>query len=148
MPVPPPLPTAARRDDANHQLMTRVTRPEGARPEAALPGEHAVPVPLAIARDLHRVADLGPGEGLERRGAGGRHGRLLLHGSRSIPCSSTAKYWVSGLPCLAVERCLQRSRGDGYMKKDPIAHLFADTRVLRIFAGANEALKELVARSL
>lgn len=34
------------------------------------------------------------------------------------------------------------------MKKDPIAHLFADTRVLRIFAGANEALKELVARSL
>ncbi len=34
------------------------------------------------------------------------------------------------------------------MKKDPIAHLFADTRVLRIFAGANEVLKELVARSL
>jgi alkylation response protein AidB-like acyl-CoA dehydrogenase len=34
------------------------------------------------------------------------------------------------------------------LKEYPIAHLFADTRVLRILAGANEIMKELVARSL
>jgi acyl-CoA dehydrogenase len=34
------------------------------------------------------------------------------------------------------------------MKEYPIAHVFADTRVLRILAGANEVMKELVARSL
>jgi len=34
------------------------------------------------------------------------------------------------------------------MKAYLFAHLFADTCVLRILAGANEIMKELVARSL
>ncbi|WP_203330807.1 MULTISPECIES: acyl-CoA dehydrogenase family protein [Myxococcus] len=59
-----------------------------------------------------------------------------------------AKYWVADQACIVADRCLQLFGGYGYMKEYPIAHLFADTRVPRILAGANEVMKELVARSL
>ncbi|QQR48478.1 acyl-CoA dehydrogenase [Myxococcus xanthus] len=59
-----------------------------------------------------------------------------------------ATYWMTDLACIAADRCLQWLGGEGYMKAYPFAHLFADTRVLRILAGANEFVKELVARSL
>nr|WP_277991445.1 acyl-CoA dehydrogenase family protein [Corallococcus macrosporus] len=69
--------------------------------------------------------------------------------SASVPARrSPPKDWASDPACLTVDRCLQLSGGYGDMKEYPIAHLFADTRVLRIFAGANEVMKELVARSL
>ncbi|WP_090487160.1 acyl-CoA dehydrogenase family protein [Myxococcus virescens] len=57
-------------------------------------------------------------------------------------------YWVTDLACIVADRCLQSFLGEGYMKAYPIAHLFVDTRVLRILAGANEIMKELDARSL
>ncbi|WP_255417085.1 acyl-CoA dehydrogenase family protein [Corallococcus sp. CA049B] len=69
-------------------------------------------------------------------------------GRPDVTTAAMAKHWVSDQACLVVDRCLQLFGGSGYMKEYPIAHLFADTRVLRIFAGANEAMKELVARSL
>ncbi|RKI05300.1 acyl-CoA dehydrogenase [Corallococcus sp. AB004] len=71
-----------------------------------------------------------------------------LEGRLDVTTAAMAKYWVSDQACLVVDRCLQLFGGYGYMKEYPIAHLFADTRVLRIFAGANEVMKELVARSL
>lgn len=69
--------------------------------------------------------------------------RLGLH-----PAYTMAKYWVTDHACIVADRCLQLFGGYGYMKEYPIAHLFADTRVPRILAGANEVMKELVARSL
>ncbi|GEL73129.1 hypothetical protein MVI01_49130 [Myxococcus virescens] len=55
---------------------------------------------------------------------------------------------MTDLACIVADRCLQSFLGEGYMKAYPIAHLFVDTRVLRILAGANEIMKELDARSL
>ncbi|WP_237078957.1 acyl-CoA dehydrogenase family protein [Myxococcus xanthus] len=63
------------------------------------------------------------------------------------PAYTMAKYWVTDPASIVADRCLQLFGGDGYMKAYPIAHLFADTRVLRILAGANEVMKELVART-
>jgi acyl-CoA dehydrogenase len=62
--------------------------------------------------------------------------------------ASMAKYWISDRATEVADRCLQLFGGYGYMNEYPIAHLYADVRVLRILAGANEVMKELIARSL
>lgn len=71
-----------------------------------------------------------------------------LAGELDVASAAMAKYWLTDQACIVADRCLQLFGGYGYMKEYPIAHLFADTRVMRIFAGANEVMKELVARSL
>ena len=47
-----------------------------------------------------------------------------------------------------IDRCLQLFGGYGYMLEYPIARMYADARVQKIYAGSNEIMKELVARSL
>ena len=47
-----------------------------------------------------------------------------------------------------IDRCLQLFGGYGYTTEYPIARLYADARVQKIYAGTNEIMKELVARSL
>ena len=44
--------------------------------------------------------------------------------------------------------CLQLFGGAGYMTEYPIARMYADARVMRIFGGTNEIMKELISRSL
>jgi acyl-CoA dehydrogenase len=46
------------------------------------------------------------------------------------------------------DRCLQVFGGYGYVMEYPIARIFAGARVQRIYGGANEVMKELVARAL
>lgn len=43
---------------------------------------------------------------------------------------------------------MQLHGGYGYMLEYPIARIFADGRVQRIYGGANEVMKELIARWL
>jgi acyl-CoA dehydrogenase len=43
---------------------------------------------------------------------------------------------------------VQLHGGYGYMMEYPIARMWADSRVQRIYAGTNEIMKELIARSL
>lgn len=62
--------------------------------------------------------------------------------------ASMAKYWMTDRASEVADRCLQLFGGYGYMNEYPIAHLYTDVRVLRILAGANEVMKELIARSL
>jgi acyl-CoA dehydrogenase len=59
-----------------------------------------------------------------------------------------AKYWISDRATEVADRCLQLFGGYGYMNEYPIARIYTDVRVLRILAGANEVMKELIARSL
>ena len=59
-----------------------------------------------------------------------------------------AKWWVSDMQCQVIDRCLQLFGGYGYMLEYPITRMFADARVQKIYAGANEVMKELIARSL
>ena len=44
--------------------------------------------------------------------------------------------------------CLQLHGGYGYMNEYPIARMFRDARVERIYGGTNEIMKVLIARSL
>ncbi|MDE1950070.1 MAG: acyl-CoA dehydrogenase, partial [Burkholderiales bacterium] len=45
-----------------------------------------------------------------------------------------------------MDECLQLFGGYGYMMEYPIAELFVDARVQRIYGGTNEIMKELASR--
>jgi acyl-CoA dehydrogenase len=59
-----------------------------------------------------------------------------------------AKWWCTEQQCKVVDECLQFFGGYGYMAEYPIARLYADARVQRIYGGANEVMKDLIARRL
>jgi len=61
---------------------------------------------------------------------------------------SMAKYWATQTQFETADRCLQLFGGYGYMKEYPISRFFVDARVQCIYGGANEIMKELVAREL
>ena len=62
--------------------------------------------------------------------------------------ASMAKYWITDLQGKIVDECLQLHGGYGYMDEYPIARMYKDARVARIFGGANEIMKILIARML
>jgi len=62
--------------------------------------------------------------------------------------ASMAKYWLSDLQCRIVDECLQLFGGYGYMNEYPIARMYRDARVQRIYGGTNEIMKMLIARGL
>jgi acyl-CoA dehydrogenase len=62
--------------------------------------------------------------------------------------SAMAKYWLTDCECRIVDECLQLHGGYGYLADYPIARMWTDSRVHRIYAGTNEILKELIASSL
>ena len=62
--------------------------------------------------------------------------------------TAMAKYWLTEMQCRIVDECVQLHGGYGYMTEYPIARMWADSRVQRIYAGANEIMKELIACSL
>ncbi|MCM2387592.1 acyl-CoA dehydrogenase family protein [Streptomyces albipurpureus] len=47
-----------------------------------------------------------------------------------------------------IDKCLQLHGGYGYMLEYPIARLYADTRVSRIYGGTNEVMKGIIAKDL
>lgn len=71
-----------------------------------------------------------------------------LAGTLDATEASMAKYWISDRATEVADRCLQLFGGYGYMNEYPITRIYTDVRVLRILAGANEVMKELIARSL
>jgi len=71
-----------------------------------------------------------------------------LAGSLDVPTAAMAKWSSTEKLCRIVDECLQLHGGYGYMTEYPIARLYADVRVLRILGGANEVMKELIARSM
>lgn len=62
--------------------------------------------------------------------------------------AAMAKYWLTDRQCRIIDECVQLHGGYGYMQETLIARMWADARVQRIYGGANEVLKELVASSL
>ena len=69
-------------------------------------------------------------------------------GTLDAATAAMAKWWVSDACCKVVDECLQLFGGYGYMNEYPIARLYADVRVSRIYGGANEVMKEVIARDL
>jgi len=72
----------------------------------------------------------------------------LMAGQLDVPTAAMAKWWVSDACCKVIDECLQFFGGYGYMNEYPIARLYADVRVSRIYGGANEVMKEIIARSM
>jgi acyl-CoA dehydrogenase len=71
-----------------------------------------------------------------------------VKGELDTVTASMAKYWLTDLVGKIVDRCLQLFGGYGYLDEYPISRLYRDARVLRIYAGTNEIMKLLIARSL
>ena len=71
-----------------------------------------------------------------------------VQGELDTVTASMAKYWLSDLVGKIIDRCLQLFGGYGYMDEYPISRLYRDARVMRIYAGTNEIMKLLIARSL
>ena len=72
----------------------------------------------------------------------------LIAGELGPVEGATAKWWGSQMQCEVADECLQLHGGYGYMMEYPIARSYADSRVQKIYGGANEIQKELIARSL
>ena len=73
---------------------------------------------------------------------------LHLRGELDIPTVAMAKWWTSDRAMAVADECLQLFGGYGYMNEYPIARMWADNRVQKIYAGTNEIMKEIIARSL
>ena len=71
-----------------------------------------------------------------------------INGQLTTTTASMAKYLSADLQCNVVDECLQLHGGYGYMNEYPIARMFRDARVQRIYGGTNEIMKLLIARSL
>ena len=62
--------------------------------------------------------------------------------------AAKAKWWCTEMQGRAVDACLQLFGGYGYMNEYPIARLYADSRITRIYGGTTEIMKEVVGRDL
>ncbi|MEY9845811.1 acyl-CoA dehydrogenase family protein [Streptacidiphilus sp. MAP5-3] len=59
-----------------------------------------------------------------------------------------AKLFTTEVCSRVVDRCLQLHGGYGYILEYPIARLYADNRVFRIYGGTSEVMKMVIAKSL
>lgn len=71
----------------------------------------------------------------------------LLDNKLDAATASKAKYWSSDIQNEVIDECLQLLGGYGYMMEYPLARLYADARVQKIYGGTNEIQKELIAKS-
>jgi len=71
-----------------------------------------------------------------------------LRGELDVKTAAMVKYWTTEQQTQVVDRCVQLHGGYGYMEEYPIARMWTDGRIARIYAGANEVMKDLIARFL
>ncbi|MDB5869495.1 MAG: acyl-CoA dehydrogenase domain protein [Polaromonas sp.] len=72
----------------------------------------------------------------------------LLAGTLDPATAAMAKWWTTDTQGKVIDECLQLHGGYGYMTEYPIARMWRDARVMRIFAGTNEIMKVIIARTL
>lgn len=75
---------------------------------------------------------------------------ISAHVARTLDAAEAAgaKYWTTELEFRVIDRCVQLHGGYGYMEEYPIARMWRDCRVQRIYGGTNEIMLEIVGRSL
>ncbi|WP_420880039.1 acyl-CoA dehydrogenase family protein [Rhodococcus sp. (in: high G+C Gram-positive bacteria)] len=71
-----------------------------------------------------------------------------LRGDLDAAEAAMAKYWLTDKQCEVVDRCVQLYGGYGYMREYLVARMYEDARVQKIYAGANEVMKGIIAKSL
>ncbi|GGR40144.1 alkylation response protein AidB-like acyl-CoA dehydrogenase [Nocardioides luteus] len=62
--------------------------------------------------------------------------------------AASAKLFCTEVAHRVVDRCLQLHGGYGYMNEYPIARLYADNRVNRIYGGTSEVMKLIIAKDM
>lgn len=72
----------------------------------------------------------------------------LLAGKLDAATASMAKLFITEAQAFVVDECLQLFGGYGYMLEYPIAEMYKDARAFRIYGGASEVMKLLIARSI
>lgn len=73
---------------------------------------------------------------------------LMTEDKLTTESASMIKYSATDMCCKVIDECLQLFGGYGYIWDYPIARMYADNRVARIYAGTNEIMKILIARGL
>lgn len=74
--------------------------------------------------------------------------RELVDGELTGADAAKVKLFCTEVQARAVDRCLQFFGGYGYILEYPIARLYADARITRIYAGTSEVMKVIIAKSL
>ena len=72
----------------------------------------------------------------------------LLDGTLENEAAYMAKWWCSEQQCKVMDECLQLFGGYGFMEEYPIARMYTDARIQKIYGGTNEIMKDLIARRL
>lgn len=72
----------------------------------------------------------------------------LVDGELSGADAARVKLFCTEMQARVVDRCLQLFGGYGFMTEYPIARLYTDARVARIYAGTSEVMKVIIAKSL
>jgi acyl-CoA dehydrogenase len=69
-------------------------------------------------------------------------------GELTVADAAKAKLFCTELQAKVIDECLQLHGGYGYMLEYPIARLYADARVTRIYGGTNEIIKTIISKDL
>jgi acyl-CoA dehydrogenase len=69
-------------------------------------------------------------------------------GELSAAEAASAKLFCTEVAHRVIDKCLQLHGGYGYMNEYPIARLYADNRVNRIYGGTSEVMKMIIAKSM
>ncbi|MDG3011108.1 acyl-CoA dehydrogenase [Rhodococcus sp. D2-41] len=69
-------------------------------------------------------------------------------GELTVADAAKAKLFCTEGAGRVIDKCLQLHGGYGYVTEFPIARLYADTRVTRIFGGTSEVMKTIIAKDL
>jgi acyl-CoA dehydrogenase len=72
----------------------------------------------------------------------------LVDANLSPVDAAKVKLYCTELQGKVVDRCLQLFGGYGYVTEYPIARLYADARVTRIYGGTSEVMKSIISKSL
>jgi acyl-CoA dehydrogenase len=72
----------------------------------------------------------------------------FIAGKLDATTAAMAKYWLTECECRIIDECVQLHGGYGYMTDYPIARMWADSRVQRIYSGTNEIMKEVIASAI
>jgi len=72
----------------------------------------------------------------------------LVAGTLTADNAAMVKLFSTEMQARVVDRCLQIFGGYGYITEYPIARLYADARVTRIYGGTSEVMKVIIAKSM
>ncbi|MCC3313726.1 acyl-CoA dehydrogenase family protein [Nocardia africana] len=72
----------------------------------------------------------------------------LDEGKLSPADAASAKLFCTEVAARVIDRCLQLHGGYGFINEYPIARLYADNRVNRIYGGTSEVMKTIIAKDM